>query len=250
MDGQLCSLDIVRTSSPIEQQSLCQSSEAFVLLYAINKPSSLQKARQLYNQIRQAKGSASTGKYPVFLVGSKADLESERKVNLEEGRQLAIELRCNKLFEISSKTHTAEINDMFEKLVRELFRMERSTSSRPPLSPTGRSQTADAVSQYDEGSPRRSSVLDRLKFGSLRRKSSMQSLTRKKSGSFGESIMSMSSASPSRTDVRSVSYGPPSVTSARPSMSSPFRLDVDTSSWRETVRWPSEIIPEEEVRAK
>lgn len=171
-------------------------------------------------------------------------------MNLEEGRQLAIELRCDKLFEISSKTHTAEINDMFDKLIRELFRLERSTSTRPPMSPSGASQTTDTASQFGDGSPRRSNVFDRLKFGSLRRKSSLQSLTRKKSGSFGESVLSVKSVSPSRTEQRSVSYGPPFVASTRPTTSSPFRLEVDTSSWREAVRWPTEIIPEEELKAK
>lgn len=87
--------------------------------------------------------------------------------------------------------------------------------------------------------------------------------------------MSLGSARPSRDNVRSVSYGPSStisqgdvagnggsrsyysnVTVPRRSTGgsslsgSPYRLDVNTSAWRDTIKWPTEIIPEEDLLAK
>lgn len=240
-------------SEPAAEYLLCQTGDAFILLYAINNRKSFQYIKQLHAQISQARASSTLTKLPIFLVGSKADLESERKVSLEEARQLAIELRCQKLFEVSARDHVAEISDMFEKLVREIIRIERGAEraaiAQPPTSMASKPLEGD--SQLSEASPRRSGVLERLKFGSIRRKPSSQSIMRKKSSSFGESIRSLASASPSRTDVRSVSYGLSNGASGRPSVtSSPFQLDVDTSAWRETVKWPTEIIPEEDMKAK
>ena len=186
---------------------------------------------------------------PVYLVGSKADLEDQRQVALDEGRRLAIQLRCQKLFEISSKTHTAEINDLFEKLVLELMEMENSSSTPQKLPMTPMSQKQEPMSPTGESPRRNSNVFDRFKFGSLKRKASLQSMGRKKSGSFGERI---SGRAQSRSDMRSASYGKlVNDTSTKPSVSSsPYRLDVDTSSWRETIKWPTEIIPEEELKTK
>ena len=280
IDGQTYNLELL-PAEPQGENLLCQTGQAFILLYAINNRKSFQHLRQLHTQIRQTKATPNLAKFPIYLVGSKADLESERVVSLEEGRQLAIELKCQKLFEVSAKDHVAEINDMFEKLVRQFIQIDTgipAAATRPPASP--RSPTSPAVMQsppsvlsqapsspsaFDD-SPRRSGVIDRLKFGSLRRKSSRPTMNRKESGSFTESFFSTKSAAASRSDVRSVSYGArngtptrsttysqvttPASTPAPPpaSRSASFRLDVDTSSWREAVKWPTEIIPEEDIR--
>jgi len=314
VEGQTFTLDVI-PAQPAGEQILCQTGDAFILLYAINNRRSFQHIRQLHQQIRAAKGSALS-KTTVFLVGSKLDLESERQVSLEEARQLAIELRCQKLFEISSKTHEAEINDLFEKLIRELVTMQNDTSdpprptppplsnppTKPPMTATSRSPSSPSFRQSQEAtatatsptteSPRLSrtnSVFDRFKLGSSKHKSSssMHTLTRKKSGSFSQilnrnqsrdQLQNMQSSTsndvaPPRTNTRSVSAGNvlnsvhSAVTATRPvapqsrqsntvatapslaPLPSRYKLDVDTSSWRETIQWPTEIIAEEDMLA-
>ncbi|KAK5077503.1 hypothetical protein LTR70_009707 [Exophiala xenobiotica] len=317
IEGQTFTLDLI-PAEPAGEHILCQTGDAFILLYAINNRRSFQHITQLHQQIRSAKGPALS-KIAVFLVGSKADRESERQVSLEEARQLAIELRCQKLFEVSAKTHGAEINDLFEKLVRAIITMENcsttpsiatapplsSPSTRPPMTATPQSPSSPSFHQSQEPtttasatspateSPRlsrTSSVFDRLKFGSKRKSSSsLQTLTRKKSGSFSnimaknqsrdqlQNMQSSNDVAPPRSNVRSVSAGnvlnsvhsatttarpvaPPSrhsntattpTTATAPSLPtpSPYKLDVDTSSWRESIQWPTEIISEEDMVA-
>ncbi|KAK5938436.1 Ras subunit of RAS small GTPases [Knufia obscura] len=284
IEGQAYLLELF-PAEPAGENFLCQTGEAFVLLYAINNRRSFQHIKHVHNQLRSTKGQALS-RIPVFLVGTKADLESGRQISLEEGRQLAIELRCQKLFEISAKTHEAEISDLFEKLVRETITMANSTPSsvnvapmaspppRPPMTATSQSPSTTSIRQSQEASspttesPRRSSsVFDRLKFGSLKRKPSLQSLSRKKSGSFSnmmsrnqsrDQLQTSNDIAPPR-NVRSVSAGNilnstqsrPAAPPSRPSdtsISSPYKLDVDTSSWRDSIKWPTEIIPEEDSK--
>lgn len=227
-----------------------------------------------HNQLRQAKGT-SLHSTPVFLVGTKLDLQAERQISLQEARQLAIEQHCQKLFEISVRDQSAEIDDLFAKLVRQYQTFEQdSMASRPPMTPT-HSTTVSMSSPQSDSPARRGSVLDRLRLGSLKRKNSVQSLVRKKSGSFSESILSLTSARPSRENMRSSPYSQSntqregvsssnsnspvngyvrtysnSTTPRKPITSSPYRLDVNTSAWRDTVKWPTEIIHEEELSVK
>lgn len=269
IDGQTFALTLLTAQSSAEKnQNLCQAGQAFVLLYAINDKSSLAHIRQQHKQLREAKGSRLSI-VPVFLVGTKSDLEADRQVSLEEARQLAVELRCQKLFEISTLKHTEEINDLFTKLVRQhLTFRQAAMTTRPPMTPvssTSRTIPSSPVSPSIDESPRRpSSVFERIKFGTLKRKASISSLMRKKSGSFSESIMSLGSARPSRDNLRSISYGASSTLSdvnsnggrgpyghatlpRRSTTGSPYRLDVNTSAWRDTVKWPTDMIPEEEL---
>ncbi|KAK5085273.1 RAS1 protein [Lithohypha guttulata] len=241
IEGRTYCLDLI-PAEPAGENLLCQTGEAFILLYAIDNRKSFQHLRQLHAQVKQAKARTSLANFPIFIVGSKADLESERKVSLEEGRQLAVELQCQKLFEISAKDHQVEIDDLFEKLVREVIRVEQGSTINEPTSPLSQQQSPPVRPRPVS---RKSSVMDRLKFGSLRRKSSMQTLSRQNTdNSLSEN---MPPPTPTSRSVRSVSYGTPLSTPRQtPALPTPFRLDVDTSSWRETVKWPTEIIPEED----
>lgn len=135
-----------------------------------------------------------------------------------------------------------EINDLFEKLVREVIRVEQGSTINEPTSPLSQQQSPPVRPRPVS---RKSSVMDRLKFGSLRRKSSMQTLSRQNTdNSLSEN---MPPPTPTRSSIRSISYGTPLSTPRQaPALPTPFRLDVDTSSWRETVKWPTEIIPEED----
>lgn len=257
-------------AKPPDESHLCQIGQAFILLYAINNKASFQHIRHQHSQLKQAKG-ASIISTPVFLVGTKSDLQAQRQILLQEARQLAIELRCQKLFEVSVRDQFIEIDDLFTKLVRQHQTFEHnSMASRPPMTLTPSTHASMSSPQRDSPT-RRGSVLDRLRLGSLKRKQSVQSLVRKKSGSFSESVLSFTSGRQSKENVRSTPYSQSSQsgtasngnrnspggyvksysnsTTPRNSIpSSPYRLDVNTSAWRDTVKWPTEIIYEEDLR--
>ena len=229
----------------------------------MNDQQSFQHIRRLHSQIRAV--NRKPGQVPIFLAASKADLQSASSIKLEEAADLARELKCQKLFEVSSKVnHQDEINDMFDKLLRETIKIDQQGKSTivplnttlprstMPSSPIQPSPIQSPIS-YDGGSPtadspRRSNVFDRLKFGTLKRTTSFQSLTRKKSGSFSESLRSFTLQYQGK-DMKQITNGNGLENSSIEKQSSaPYRLDVDTSSWRETVKWPTDIIPEEALK--
>lgn len=278
IDGEPCLVELLFADA--KSHTKIELGDAFVLLYAINDRGSFVGTRDLYHLLQQTKakstrsqvlGSSSPGPVPVYLVGSKMDLENERQVNLDEAKNLAIELQCRKLFEVTSKKHFAEIDDLFTKLIKELPRPQQQYQqlqpSRPSLAsvqesvrPGTTSSQAQRSITSPSTSPRRSSVLDRLKFGSLRRSPSMQSLARKKSESFEENVRGLGPGSRSRDNLRSFSGNSVNVNVNMNTMGSvmanverpttPYKLDVDTSAWRETIKWPTEIISEEDLKAK
>jgi small GTP-binding protein len=61
-----------------------RSGDAFLLVYAVNSLSSLDALTPLYEQLCRTHPGA-----PVVLVGNKCDLESEREVSREVGKQIA-----------------------------------------------------------------------------------------------------------------------------------------------------------------
>lgn len=291
----------------LKSQTKIELGDAFILLYAINDRGSFIGTRDLYQVLQQTRAkstgsqvpsvtsasSSSSSSVPIYLVGSKIDLDNERQVSLEEAKTLAIELRCRKLFEISSKTHVGEIDDLFTKLVKELprsqslpqqqqqmqqqspaplYRPAKQRSVSQPLTsfqqessrPGTMSSQAPGSTTSPSTSPRKSSMLDRFKFGSLRRTPSMQSLARKKSDSFGESMRRINSPSSSRDNLKSYPSNTSSTvatsattsanangsaSAAKKTPSSPYKLDLDTSSWG-SFNWPAEMIPEEDSKMK
>lgn len=59
---------------------------------------------------------------PIVLVANKADLEGQRKVSPEEGRDLATKFRCP--FLETSAAHRSHVDEVFQTLVREIRKYE------------------------------------------------------------------------------------------------------------------------------
>jgi len=265
-------------------------------MYAIDDRGSFIGTRDLYQLLRQTQAKSTQNRFsnsssppslaPVYLVGSKLDLEHERQVSLSEAKSLAVNLQCKKLFEISSKNHTDEIDDLFTKLIKELpsppspqqhdQQQSPSPSPRPglasvqtPTRPTTAISQAQRSTTTPDITPRRPGMFDRLKFGSMRRTPSMQNIIRRKSGSFDETVGMLGSGRKSKDNLRTVSGGYGNVPvlaengdartglgrmvdvrearkESKEEVSMPFRLDVDTSAWRETIKWPTEFALMEE----
>jgi GTPase KRas protein len=92
-----------------------RTGQGFVLVYAINSPSSFEKLHEFRSRILQVKGRDNV---PLVLVGNKYDLTNERKVTTEEGMDLAKTWNCP-FFETSAKTGI-NVEECFFQLVREI----------------------------------------------------------------------------------------------------------------------------------
>jgi len=136
-------LDILDTAGQEEfrvmRDEWIRSGDGFLLVYAINDAGSFQSVIDIHKEILNAKedeirfGDHGRGKskaklkteserlnIPIVLVGNKCDLESQRKVSMEEGKAWAEELGCA-FFETSAKTKTNNII-AFHESVREIQR--------------------------------------------------------------------------------------------------------------------------------
>ncbi|KAJ1569476.1 Ras GTPase [Nowakowskiella sp. JEL0078] len=123
IDNKAVILDIVDTAGVEEfgevpiKSILHNKSEGFLLVYSITNRRSFENITIWYDRILGAK---ECDWIPIILVGTKCDLEHERKVTGSEGRNLARVLRCQFL-ETSAKNRV-NVVEAFFGLVREIRR--------------------------------------------------------------------------------------------------------------------------------
>ncbi|KAJ3428449.1 ras-like protein rasd [Anaeramoeba flamelloides] len=124
IDEETCLLDILDTAGQEEysamRDSYMREGEGFLIVYAINSRNSLDEVSSFREQITQAKDSDEV---PMIIVGNKNDLENERQVSIEEGRDLAKSFGCP-FMETSAKTRI-NVEESFFELVREIKRISK-----------------------------------------------------------------------------------------------------------------------------
>lgn len=86
--------------------------DGYILVYSITNKTSFNRIKVLNDKILNATGNENI---PRIIVGNKSDLTSQRKVTLEEGLELAKELRCSYV-ECSAKSNE-HIADVFHMLL-------------------------------------------------------------------------------------------------------------------------------------
>jgi len=136
IDGKACMLDIMDTAGQEEYSALrdqyMKTGQGFVLVYSIPSRASFETAAKLRTHIARIKEDVAD--IPLVLVGNKVDLEDERNVTYEEGKELADKWKAG-FIEASAKTNK-HVNEIFHELVRLIneFREkhpEPSNSTRP-----------------------------------------------------------------------------------------------------------------------
>lgn len=117
IDNEQVLLDILDTAGQEEYSAMreqyMRTGEGFLLVYSIDSRSSLDELTSFYEQIQRVKESDNV---PILIVGNKCDLENERQVSYEEGKQLAESFNC-KFFETSAKQRI-NVEESFYELVR------------------------------------------------------------------------------------------------------------------------------------
>jgi len=144
VEGYHCMLEIVDTAGAeqfsVMREMYIKSGQGFLLVFSITSESSFLEIPPIYEQILNAKseetdeetpprGSISTPKVPIVLVGNKHDLEDQRRVSLEATTKLAKEWNASYM-ETSAKTGF-NIEKIFQDLTRLILIKQKV------LTPTG-----------------------------------------------------------------------------------------------------------------
>ncbi|KAJ3413971.1 Ras GTPase [Chytridiales sp. JEL 0842] len=117
IDNEPAVLDVLDTAGQEEYSAMreqyMRSGEGFLLVYSITSRSSFEEIFQFHQQILRVK---DRDWFPVVLVGNKADLEPERAVGVNEGREAARGFGCT--FVEASARVRFNVDEAFHELVR------------------------------------------------------------------------------------------------------------------------------------
>jgi GTPase KRas protein len=121
VDGKTSTLDILDTAGQEEYQALqdqwIREGMGFVVVFAINKKSTLDEAEAILTKIGRIK---DTDKYPIVILGNKCDLP-DREVSEADGKKFATShgFKDTSFFEVSAK-EDINIAPAFEEIVRQI----------------------------------------------------------------------------------------------------------------------------------
>ncbi|KAF8339891.1 ras protein, partial [Cantharellus anzutake] len=119
IDQEVALLDVLDTAGQEEyiamREQYVKSGEGFLLVYSITSRNSFEEISPLHQQILRVKDQDS---WPMVIVGNKCDLEYERQVGMNEGRDLAKHFGCGFL-ETSAKLRI-NVDNAFHDLVRSI----------------------------------------------------------------------------------------------------------------------------------
>lgn len=121
------------------QRYPCSQSDGIVLVYDVSNRSSFSGIRQYHDQLRQdhqrvthnTNSPVRFERLPIMIVGSKADLASERAVSIEEGTALAKELGCG--FVETSATQGINIEKAFYDIIRARRILDKEDRASKPM---------------------------------------------------------------------------------------------------------------------
>ena len=119
IDNESALLDVLDTAGQEEYSAMreqyMRSGEGFILVYAINYRPSFEEIQTFYQQILRVKDCDSI---PMTLVGNKCDLENEREVSTNEGKELA--RKMNAKFVEASARYRINVDEVYYSLVRSI----------------------------------------------------------------------------------------------------------------------------------
>ncbi|CAG2103505.1 unnamed protein product [Medioppia subpectinata] len=124
--GQEYGLRLVDTAGQDEYsifpQAYAIDIHGYCLVYSINSQKSFEVVKVIHEKLLDMTGKVHV---PIVLVGNKLDLEVERCVSYEEGKQLADLMKAD-FVEVSAKNNP-KVTDFFHKLIISIERGHEST---------------------------------------------------------------------------------------------------------------------------
>jgi len=131
IDDEVALLNVLDTAGQEEYEAMreqyMRTGEGFLLVYSITSRDSFEEISTYHQQILRVKDQDA---FPVIVVANKCDLEYERQVGMNEGRDLAKHFGC-KHIESSAKLRI-NVDEAFSNLVREIRRFNKEQASGRP----------------------------------------------------------------------------------------------------------------------
>ncbi|KAI3660620.1 hypothetical protein MP638_004612 [Amoeboaphelidium occidentale] len=135
IDDEVALLDVLDTAGQEEYSAMreqyMRTGEGFLCVYSITSKNSFEEISTFHQQILRVKDKDF---FPIIIVANKCDLESERQVSTQEGRDLAKQFQC-KFIESSAK-QKINVDEAFYSLVREIRRFNKETQQGKPGGPS------------------------------------------------------------------------------------------------------------------
>ncbi|KAF9237635.1 ras family-domain-containing protein [Melanogaster broomeanus] len=132
IDDEVALLDVLDTAGQEEygamREQYMRTGEGFLLVYSITSRNSFEEISTFHQQILRVKDQDS---FPVIVVANKCDLEYERQVGMNEGRDLAKHFGC-KWIETSAKQRI-NVDEAFSNLVREIRKYNKEQQTGRPV---------------------------------------------------------------------------------------------------------------------
>ncbi|KAI9296641.1 ras-like protein 1 [Neoconidiobolus thromboides FSU 785] len=124
VDNEVAMLDILDTAGQEEYSAMreqyMRTGEGFLMVYSITDKESFLEVSALKELILRVKDKDI---FPIVIAGNKCDLESERQVTVQEGKDLASTFKCQ-FFETSAK-QKINVEEAFYTLIREIRRFNK-----------------------------------------------------------------------------------------------------------------------------
>ncbi|CAO3675165.1 unnamed protein product [Umbelopsis vinacea] len=124
IDNETALLDVLDTAGQEEYSAMreqyMRNGEGFLLVYSITSRLSFDEINTFYQQIRRVKDRDF---FPMVLVANKCDLEHDRQVSSQEGRDLARNFGCS-FIETSAKQRI-NVDEAFSNVVRDIRRFNK-----------------------------------------------------------------------------------------------------------------------------
>ncbi|PVU98734.1 hypothetical protein BB559_001330 [Furculomyces boomerangus] len=128
IDEETAMLDVLDTAGQEEYSAMreqyMRTGEGFLLIYSITSRSSFEEIPTFQQQILRVKDRDN---FPIIICANKCDLDSERQVSTQEGKDMARSFNCPFL-ETSAKTRT-NVDEAFYTLVREIRRYNKGNNN-------------------------------------------------------------------------------------------------------------------------
>ncbi|KAK4058395.1 RAS1 protein [Microbotryomycetes sp. JL221] len=135
IDEEVALLDVLDTAGQEEYSAMreqyMRTGEGFLLVYSITSRNSFEEISTFHQQILRVKDKDF---FPVILVANKCDLEYERQVTSQEGKDRAKEFACP-FIETSAKQRL-NVDEAFSTLVREIRKYNKEQAAGRPGAPS------------------------------------------------------------------------------------------------------------------
>lgn len=102
------------------REQYMRNGEGFLVVYSITSRLSFEEIEGFYQQIRRVKDKDH---FPMVLIANKCDLESERQVSSQEGKDAAKKYGCQ--FIESSAKFRINVDEAFHEVVRDIRRYNK-----------------------------------------------------------------------------------------------------------------------------